>query len=277
MSQIGKEVEQQQKRNVVERYRDDFAQVLPTHIKADHWVRVATGLFRRNPKLAQIAQQNPGSVLSALLDCARLGLEPGDTYHLVPFGREVVGIADYTGLIELVYRAGAVNTVKVEVVRERDLDPDETGRPRFEWVPSEMERPHHKPDWFTDRGELIGAYAFAEMRDGSVSQVVFMNRAEIEQVKAVSKTAKDKNSPWNLWPDRMWKKTVVRQLAKFVPTSTEYLHVTAERTDQRPDREPVDVSHLPIESVVEDIDGEFIEEEPGQAVLTDDDEPEGWR
>jgi recombination protein RecT len=48
------------------------------------------GVVRRNKQLALIAQRNPGSFLAAVLDAARLGLEIGDTYHLVPFGNEVV-------------------------------------------------------------------------------------------------------------------------------------------------------------------------------------------
>ena len=85
-----------------------------------------------------------------------------------------------------------------------------------------MDRPRHKPDWFADRGPMIGEYADADLRDGDTSQVIVMNKAQIEEIRAVSKTAKDKDSPWNRWPDRMWKKTVIRQLAKFVPTSAEY-------------------------------------------------------
>lgn len=69
---------------LIERYCGDFATVLPSHIKAETWVRVAQGVLRRNDKLAVIAQRNPGSFMAALLECARLGLEVGDTFHLVP-------------------------------------------------------------------------------------------------------------------------------------------------------------------------------------------------
>jgi recombination protein RecT len=198
---------------MIDEYRRDFATVLPSHIKADTWVRVAQGVMRRNDKLAAVAQRNPGSFMAALLECARLGLEIGDTYHLVPFGAEIVGIADYTGLIELAYRAGAIASIKAEIVHERD---------HFRYEPGEMDRPEHRPDWFADRGQMIGAYAYAVMKDGATSQVVLRSRTEIEQVQAVSKIGKAGDSPWVRWPDRMWKKTVVRELIKFIPTSTEY-------------------------------------------------------
>ncbi|WP_326768810.1 recombinase RecT [Streptomyces sp. NBC_01591] len=225
MSQISNAIAQRDEGNLVQQYRADFTQVLPSHIKPDQWVRVATGLLRRNPDLARAAQRNPGSFLAAMLDCARLGLEPGDTYHLVPMGGEITGITDYTGLVELMYRSGAISTVISQVVYAGD---------DFQWEPGITERPQHKANWFGDRGDMVGAYAYAVFKDGATSDVVVRSRAEIEKVRAVSKTAKSGASPWNQWPDRMWKKTVLRELAKTVPTSAEYrtLQAQAARTAQ---------------------------------------------
>lgn len=225
---------------LIETYRADLTAVLPRHVKPEQWMRLSVGLLRKNRQLAQVAAANPWSLMSALLDCARLGLEPGVTYHLVPFGSEIVGISDYKGLIELMYNSGSIASVKSEVIREADLDRHPVdGQPRFLWEPDEMDRPRFKPDWFADRGDLIGAYAYAIMDDGAVSQVIVMNKREIEQIRAVSKTAKKADSPWNVWPDRMWRKTVLRQLAKFVPTSTERLTAVADRVDAVPALEPV--------------------------------------
>ena len=106
---------------LVEKYKGDFSLVLPPHINADQWVRVAQGVLRREPKTAKVALANPGSLLSALLRCAHLGLEPGDTFHLVPFGNEIVGITDYTGEIELMYRTGTVAKVEAQVVKDLDI------------------------------------------------------------------------------------------------------------------------------------------------------------
>jgi recombination protein RecT len=225
---------------MIKEYRSDFATVLPSHIKPDTWVRLAQGLLRRDKKLATAAANNPGSFLSALLECARLGLEPGDTFHLVPFGNQITGITDYTGEIELIYRAQAVASIKAEVVYSNDT---------FDYSP-DMDRPKHKADWFGDRGKMIGAYAYGIFKDGATSRVVVMNKTQIDQVKAVSKTANQADSPWNKWPDRMWLKTVVKQLAKWVPSSPEYLEhalraaQAAEHVPAGIRAEPVDVSHL---------------------------------
>lgn len=198
---------------LIEVYRDDFAKVLPSHIKSDQWVRLCQGVMRRNKHLAQTAMGNPGSFLSALLDCARLGLEPGDTYHLVAFKNEIVGIPDYTGLIELIYRAGAVSSVKAEIVYENDS---------FKYDPGVMDRPDHAPEWFGNRGKVIGVYAYAIMRDGAVSRVVVMTVDEVEKVRAVSSSSKSSSSPWVKWYDRMVLKTAIKQLVKWIPSSAEY-------------------------------------------------------
>lgn len=233
---------------LIEQYRSDFATVLPSQINAEQWVRMTMGVVRRNKQVALIAQRNPGSFLAAVLDAARLGLEIGDTYHLVPFGNEIQGIADYTGLIELAYRAGAVASIKVEVVRQGDA---------FEYVPGEMDRPSHRPDWFGDRGDLIGAYAYAVFKDGSVSQVVVRSRAEIEEVRSKARGSSSKDSPWNVWPDRMYRKTVLRELMKFIPTSAEY---RAEQHRSAVALEQVAVkAELPQVAEADAIEGEFEE------------------
>lgn len=255
----------------IDDYRNDFAAVLPSHVRPDQWVRLTQGVLRRNPKLQNIFRTNTASVLTALLDAARQGLEVGKTYHLVPMGNEVVGIEDYTGVIELMYRAGAIASVKAEIVYERDLewfdhlDPA-TGktvrRQRFEWVPGEMSRPFHSPLWFSDRGKMIGAYAYAEMINGTYSRVVVRSEAEINQVRAVSKTARSADSPWAKWTDRMWLKTVLRELSKFVPTSAEYRHIVAQSVADASERNTVgvvaDVSGLRQDN--DYLDGEVVDD-----------------
>lgn len=198
---------------MIEQYKGSFAMVLPSHVKPDMFIRLSQGLLRRDATLAAVANRNPGSFLSALLDCARLGLEPGDTYHLVAFGNEVTGIVDYKGEVELIYRAGEVHSIKAEVVHEHD---------EFVWDPGEMDRPIHKADWFADRGKMIGAYAYGVMRSGAISRVILMGEAEIMAHKAMSRGSDRATSPWNKWPRSMWLKTVTHELKKWVPSSAEY-------------------------------------------------------
>ncbi|WP_424183827.1 recombinase RecT [Actinokineospora sp. G85] len=226
---------------LIAQYRVDFAQVLPSHVKPATFVRLSQGLLRRNAKLAEAAERNPASFLGALLECARLGHDPGtDAFALVPFKDrrnntvEVVGIEQYQGVIERMYRAGAVRSVKAEVVRAADS---------FVYEPDVMDRPRHRPDWFADdRGELIGVYAYAVMLDGATSRVVMMNRAEVMRHKAVARGATGDDSPWQVWEESMWRKTAVHELEKWVPTSAEYREaLRADRAAEqgKPGAEPV--------------------------------------
>jgi len=238
---------------MIKQYSADFTTVLPSHMKPDTWVRLAQGVLRRDKNLAQIAQRNPGSLMQALLECARLGHEPGsESFYLVPMGGEIEGWEGYRGVVERMYRAGAVTSVKAEIVRAND---------QFHYRPG-MDRPEHIVDWFGDRGAILGAYSYAEMRDGSTSKVVVINQEYIQKVRAMSKGSDKPTSPWKKWEESMVLKTVIHRLEPFVPTSSEYLReqmraaaeVAAEQRLQPagsypsapPPRteQPVDISHL---------------------------------
>lgn len=212
---------------LIKQYSTSFESVLPSHIKPATWVRLAQGALKKGKRQADgrtdlevAAANNPAVFLSALLDAARLGLEPGtEQYYLTPRkvkGRlEILGIVGYQGIIELIYRAGAVSSVIAEVVYERD---------KFAYQPGRDDVPAHEIDWDApDRGKLRLVYAYARMKDGAYSRVVVLNRADINRIKASSQGAESEYSPWQKHEAAMWLKSSVRQLAKWVPTSAEYI------------------------------------------------------
>lgn len=203
---------------VIERYRPDLSIVLPSHVHADTWVRVAMSAARKSADLWAACQASPHTMMAALYHAARLGLEPGtDQFHLTPRkvkGRwQVLGIVGYQGEVELIYRAGAVSSVIVELVRDKD---------RFEYVPGLHDRPVHHVDWFGDRGEVKGAYAYGVMKDGAVSKVVIVDDARIKRAMQASATAGSSHSPWATDYGAMVLKTAAHDLQKWVPTSAEY-------------------------------------------------------
>lgn len=204
---------------MIEQYKGDFALMLPSHVNADQWARVAIGALRRDKNLAQAAKNDPAALMAALSTAARLGLEAGtEQFYLTPRKEKgqlkVLGITGYQGLIELIYRAGAASSVIAEVVYEND---------GFEYQPGQHERPVHTIDWDSDnRGNLRLSYAYAVMKDGATSKVVVMNRHDIERIKKSSQGSDSSYSPWVNHEPAMWLKSAVRQLAKWVPTSAEY-------------------------------------------------------
>lgn len=206
---------------LLRKYEGAFTGSLPTHINHDQWMNVTLGALRSNPKVAEAAANNPGKFLAAVLNAARLGLEIGtEQFYLVPqspkkgMKPEILAVVGYQGLVELMYRAGAVASVIVECVYSSD---------KFSYVPGRDERPIHEIDWdAADRGKLRLVYAYAVMKDGATSKVVVLNRADIDRIKQSSASASSSYSPWTTQPAAMWMKTAARQLAKWVPTSAEY-------------------------------------------------------
>lgn len=249
---------------LIRQYSTHFAAVLPTHIKADTWVRLAQGALKKGKRedgnaftdLEIAAANNPGVFLAALLDAARLGLEPGtEQYYLTPRkvkGRlEILGIVGYQGHIELMYRAGAISSVIAEVVYSND---------KFTYQPGRDEVPVHEIDWDAEnRGSLRLVYAYARMKDGAVSRVIVLNRTDIARIKLSAQGADSPYSPWKLHEAAMWLKSSVRQLQKWVPTSAEYRREVARSTAEAQrvtENEPA-IAALPPEDV---LDGEVIGE-----------------
>ena len=246
---------------LVRDHRNDFAAVLPSHIKPETFVRVAVGVVNRDQNLRAAAERDPGSLMVALLDAARQGLEPGtEQYYLTVRSGKVLGVRGYQGEIELIYRAGAVSSVIAEVVYAND---------GFDYQPGRDERPAHVIDWDSDdRGPIRLAYAYAVMKDGATSKVVIVNKARIKRAQDASSTAGKSFSPWMSDEAAMWLKTAVHDLRKWVPTSAEYLR--AQREASQPNPTPaLPPSWQPQEDRVdvatgEVVEAEIVEDEPVQ-------------
>lgn len=237
-------------RERVAKFTPSFSKVLPRSLgfDADTFAALLSMMLQRDPKLREAATLSPDSLIHAAIHCASLGHLPGEGYAFtvrkikgVP---TVVGIEEYTGMLDRMYRAGAVSTIKCEVVRKTD---------HFDWRPTEMRVPEH---WVTapggalartaDRGDIIGVYAYAEMVTGSVSQVVVFNRDQIDARRP--KHASDQF--WGTWEEEQTLKTALRRLQKYVPTSRDYRADMAQVQIQRaealatlPAAAPLDYTH----------------------------------
>jgi recombination protein RecT len=188
---------------------ETFAQVLPAHLGAEKFTRWALTLLKRDD-LAPLALTDAGrlSIMSALMDCASLGLEPGRTYHLVPYKGVVSGIVDYKGEVELIWRA-----IQRPVIAALVYSKDEFAV-RGANVP-----PLHTGDWFAEdgRGEVKGGYAYVDYGGQLYSMVVYMSEADFLKHREKART----RNVWDEWPASMRLKTLVHQLRKWVPWSAE--------------------------------------------------------
>ena len=195
----------------------EFAKILPASIRPEMFGRWALSVLKQGLSGQQadawsriLNPTNPAglaSVMSALLDAASLGLEPGREYHLVPFGGTVTGITDYKGEIRLITNAVRESVVVAQLVRKGD---------EFYMTGANIP-PRHDADWFADdRGEITGGYAFVDY-GGRCSQVVRMSETQFLHHRDKART----RNVWDEWPEAMRVKTLVHQLRKLVPWSAE--------------------------------------------------------
>lgn len=205
---------------MIARYHGVLADILPSHLSADTFVRLCTGALRRNPDLLHAATVNAQSFIGAVMEAARLGHEPAtDHFALTVRGKgqaaQVVGIEQYQGVIDRMYRAGAVQTVVANIVMRND---------NFEW--DGINPPKHVADWLElngPRGDMVAVYAFAKLDSGQTSRVVVLPKSEVMKHRAAAATTKI----WDAWPISMWLKTAVHELEKWVPTTAEYRRAVA--------------------------------------------------
>lgn len=195
-------------KQLIVRMTPEIEKALPAHLDATRVARIAVTLIGTNPALARCT---PESFLGALMTASQLGLEPGPLgeAYLVPYGQQVTFIPGYRGLIKLAYQSGMVADIGAHVVREND---------EFDFAHGLAPYLTHKPAWRVNRGAPVGVYAAANLANGRQVFVVLAH-AQVEAIRHRSR-AKD-NGPWKTDWDAMARKTAIRQLARWLPMSTD--------------------------------------------------------
>jgi len=196
-----------------------FAMAAPKGIEATQLVRDALTCLRQTPQLAQC---EPMSVLGALMTCAQLGLRPGVLGHawVLPYwdnrarrynAQFVIG---YQGMVDLAHRSGRIASLIARTVHAND---------HFDVDYGLDDSLVHKPLLTGDRGEPVGYYAIVKLTTGGRA-FWFMSRADCEAWRdkyAPRNKRQEIVGPWKSDFDAMAMKTCVRQLAKWMPKSTE--------------------------------------------------------
>ncbi|AJA43359.1 RecT-like ssDNA annealing protein [Mycobacterium phage Sbash] len=187
----------------------ELAKALPRHITPERMARIAVTVVRQTPALANCT---PESFLGALLTASQLGLEPGPTgeAYFVPYKQVCQFIPGYRGLIKLARQSGQVADIYAELVYSNDVYEVALGLNRD--IKHEVVDRHN-------RGEVTDVYAVAKFKDGTTTFVT-MTKTEVEAIRKRSMAAS--NGPWVTDWNAMAKKTVVRQLSKWLPLSPEF-------------------------------------------------------
>lgn len=203
--------------------------MLPANVTWEAFRNAAVVAVTDNPGILRCDQQ---SLFRSLRRLAAQGLVPdGREAAIVDFGGKAQAMPMVFGLIKTARNSGEVVSIWAEVVHE--------GEELHLWIEDGERRFKHEYDPLRRSGEIVGAYAVAKLRDGTI-EFEALGRAEIEKRRKVSRTQKgdQPSGVWLQWYAEMAKKTVLRALCKRLPVSSEDMRRIALMAEINPDDEP---------------------------------------
>lgn len=202
-------------RDMVQAQAPQIEMQLAGALNSDAFVRAAISEISKSDKLQQAA---PTSVLGSIMLAAQLKLEIGSAlghFYLTPRKNgdnwECVPIIGYTGLVELAYRSGQISKVETLLVREGDSFDywaDSRGGLQYSWRPASMD----------DTRPWTGVIASASRTTAGDPIWAYLTR---EKVLARRPNGWERG-PWKTHEEEMARKTAVRELAPYLPKSTEF-------------------------------------------------------
>lgn len=209
---------------LLERSKDEIARVLPKHLGIERMARIAMSAYDTKPALAKC---NAMSVFAAVVQSSQLGLEIGlmGEAYLVPFKGQCQLIPGYLGLIKLARQSGEVADIYAHEVRERDQFRLKLGSNR-ELVHEPLAGRGNFPATKLERGEVVGFYAVCLFKDGNRT-FVHASTEEVNEIRDASRGYKyalaegTEDTPWITHYVPMGKKTVIRELCKYLPKSSQ--------------------------------------------------------
>ena len=193
--------------------------------RAERFARVCVTAFRQNPDLQK---SSPASILGAMMTCAQLGLEPNTPSglaYLIPRwngklrSMECQFQVGYRGLLELMYRSGAIASINADVVYRQEI---EAGL--FTYTSGIRPSIEHRIDLLDgsartgNPADIVAAYACAVLKSGEpVIRVV--PRRDIDKAMAMSGGKSGPSAVWKSHYAEMAIKTAIHRLAKWLPTT----------------------------------------------------------
>lgn len=250
--------------------KPQIERALPSHLKADRFLRVVLTTLRMNSKLAAC---EPQSFLAAMMTSAQLGLEintPLGEAYIIPYKTEASFQLGYRGILALAYRTNMYRMVYAMEVYRNDQFSYEYGL-----NPDLVHKPAPKPE-----GDPTHYYAVYHLTNGGMAFRVWARDKVIAHAEKFSQSYKKQtDSPWKSDFDSMAKKTVLIDLFKYAPKSVEFAKaLTFDETIRKSVSEDMD-----LEPVIDvDVDVPATEEKvsevvdvPGDAVIDAEFEDEG--
>jgi recombination protein RecT len=226
-------------RSTLTKMSPEFQAALPPQINVEKFIRTTLTAVQMQPDLLMADRR---TLLGACMKAAQDGLLPdGREAALVIFnskeGKKVQYMPMIGGVLKKIRNSGELASISAQVAYSADF---------FEYELGDEEKITHKPFMGGDRGQVIAVYAVAKTKDGAVYREV-MSVSDVEKVRAASRAGRF--GPWVDWWDEMAKKTVIRRLAKRLPSSADVDQMMDNDNDQyefaqrRP--APVNVTAMP--------------------------------
>lgn len=184
--------------------------------RAERFTRICLTAMRQTPKLAQC---EPASILGAMMTCAQLNLEPNTPQglaYLIPYGRECQFQVGYKGLMQLMYRSGAIASFNADVVYRQEVE-----QGLFEYESGISPRISHKIDLLNPEArtgkpeDVIAAYAAVVLKTGEPI-VRLVTKMEIDQARALNRGS---SPAWRDHYAAMAIKTAIKRLSAWLPVT----------------------------------------------------------
>lgn len=277
-----------------------IAAVAGQYMTTDRFLRLAINAVKKTPRLLEC---DPQSVLGSFMASAALALEPNTVLghaYLIPYG--VRGPLDdgsgkwgithyecqfqigYRGFIALAHRSPTILTLDAEAIHKGDRFKHQKGSQSF----LEYEKA------LTERGELIGAFAFSKL-DGGGEAATVLPLDELHKIRSKSETyqalirkvdaaepgkkAKEQkkldDTPWVLWEDDMSAKSAIKKHSKYLPMGEGEPMAAAQALDGADDGKTIDMAQFTDPDKLRQVmaDGDLADEGEPVPALTDDAAP----
>lgn len=227
-------------RGTLTKMSSEFQAALPPQIPVEKFIRTTLTAVQMNPDLLGADRR---SLLGACMKAAQDGLmldgrEAAPVIFRTKEGPKVQYMPMVGGILKKIRNSGELASISAQVAYENDL---------FEYTLGDDEHISHKPFLGADRGKPLAVYAIAKTKDGAIYREV-MSVSDVDKVRQASR-AKD-SGPWVQWWDEMAKKTVIRRLAKRLPSSADVDSVLASDLEasgftQQAPQAPINITPAP--------------------------------
>jgi len=198
-------------RGTLVKMQPEFQAALPPQIPVEKFIRTTLTAVQMNPELLGADRR---SLLGACMKAAQDGLlldgrEAAPVIFRTKEGPKVQYMPMVGGILKKIRNSGELSSISAQVAYDKD---------HFEYELGDNENIVHKPFLGEDRGNPIAVYAVAKTKDGAIYREV-MSVSDVEKVRASSRAGQ--SGPWVQWWDEMAKKTVIRRMAKRLPSSAD--------------------------------------------------------